>query len=76
MELVIRSTGDRTHTHIEVDGVEIPRVTMINFIGSVDNGVQCVFEQLSMDADGRPVVENGELKREIKRIDLARGEIV
>ena len=74
MELVIRSTGDKTS--IEVDGVEVPRVTMISFAGSVESGIQCVFQQLSIDADGMPVVENGEIKREMHRIDLTRGEIV
>ena len=74
MELVIRSTGDITN--IEVDGVGIPRVTMISFAGSVESGIQCIFQQLSIGTDGRPVVENGELKREMHRIDLTRGEIV
>ncbi len=76
MELVIRSTGDITN--IEVDGVEIPRVTMVSFIAAVDNGVQCVYEQIVTDEWGHVMLNESrdEIRREIHRIDLAKGEIV
>lgn len=74
MELVIKSTGDRTT--IEIDGEEIKNATMVNFIAAVHSGPQCVFEQLVTDADGRPIIEDDDIKREIHRVDLTRGEIV
>lgn len=74
MELVIKSTGDRTT--IEIDGEEIKNATMVNFIAAVHSGTQCVFEQLVTDADGRPVIEDDDIKREIHRVDFTRGEIV
>lgn len=74
MELVIRSTGDKTS--IEIDGEEIKNATMVNFTAAVHSGTQCVFEQLVTDADGRPVIEDDDIKREIHRVDFIRGEIV
>ena len=74
MELVIRSTGDKTS--IEIDGKELEKITMINFIAAVHSGTQCVFEQLVTDADGRPVIEDDDIKREIHRVDFIRGDIV
>lgn len=76
MELVIRSTGDKTS--IEIDGKELEKITMINFIAAVHNGVQCVFEQIVTDEYGHVLLNESrdEIKREIHRIDLTRGEIV
>ena len=74
MELVIRSTGDKTS--IEVDGKEIKNATMVNFIAAVHSETQCVFVQLVTDADGRPVIEDDDIKQEIHRVDFIRGEIV
>ena len=74
MEIKITSNGDTAR--IEIDGVEIPRVTMINFIGLVNSGIQCVFEQLSMNDSGQPIIADGEMKREIHRVDFAGGTIV
>ena len=76
MELVIRSTGDKTN--IEVDGKELEKITMINFIAAVHNGAQCVFEQIVTDEYGHVLLNESrdEIKREIHRIDLTRGEIV
>ena len=74
MELVIRSTGNRTT--IEINGEKIKNATMVNFIAAVRSETQCVFEQLVTDADGRPVIEDDDVKRKIHRVDLVRGEIV
>ena len=76
MELVIRSTGDKTS--IEINGKELEKITMINFAAAVRNGVQCVFEQVVTDEYGHVLLsESGdEIKREIHRVDLARGEII
>lgn len=76
MELVIRSTGDKTS--IEVDGKELEKITMINFIAAVHNGVQCVFEQIVTDEYGHVLLNESrdEFKQEIHRVDFIRGEIV
>ena len=76
MEIVIRSTGDKTS--IEVDGKELEKITMINFIATRYNGVQCVFEQIVTDEWGHVMLNESrdEIRREIHRIDLPRGEIV
>ena len=51
---------------------------MINFIAAVHNGVQCVFEQIVTDEYGHVLLNESrdEIKREIHRIDLTRGEMV
>lgn len=76
MELVIKSTGDRTT--IEIDGEEIKNATMVNFIAAVHSGTQCVFEQIVTDEWGHVMLNESrdEILREIHRIDLTRGEIV
>ena len=76
MEIVIRSTGDKTS--IEVDGKELEKITMINFIAARNNGVQCVFEQIVTDEWGHVMLNESrdDILREIHRIDLPRGEIV
>ena len=76
MEIKITSNGDITH--LEVDGKEIDKVTVINFIGAVNCGVECIYEQIATDEWGHVMLNEtrDEVKRELHRIDFSRGEIV
>lgn len=68
MEVVVKSNGKITT--LEVGGKEIKNLTMINFIGAANSGVQCVYERIITDEWGHPLLENGGLKREIVRVEF------
>lgn len=76
MELVIRSTGNSTT--VELDGVEIEKLTMINFRAQVGSQAECMIEQIVTDDEGRVKLNKArnEVVRDVHWINIAEGEIV
>lgn len=66
MDLVINSNGQSTRIYL--DGKEVSGARIVIFSAEVGRTAICIYEQIVRDTEGRVVLDNGDIKTEIKGV--------